>query len=75
MAKVTDVVKAATSELNALVRDIKQSDEDDLAQLAELFDKVSARADAAAQLLAAADQALNGGGSADDEQQPGEGSS
>ena len=60
MTKLETVVKQAINELNNAVKDIKQSDEDDLNELASKFDALSAQADQIANRLAQADQALSG---------------
>lgn len=77
MARISDTVKEATKELAALVKEARDSEEDDLSKLAELFDNISQRADEVASSLAGADEALSGGGEqaeepdeqADDEQE------
>lgn len=62
MAKASDVVSSAVRELTADVKEIKQSDEEDLGKLSELFHNVAQKAYRASSLLFNADEALSGEG-------------
>jgi len=68
MTKLADVVKDALAEPNTAVKDIKQSDEEDLQQLAAKFDQLSEKADRIAARLSQADQALAGNNNRSNEQ-------
>lgn len=60
MARVADVVSDTVKEITAQLKEIKQSDNDDLNEIAESFDRIAERADQASGSLTKADQALTG---------------
>lgn len=59
MAKSSDLVKNAVQELTTKLKDLKNSDEEDLGKLADMFDEISTTADKAAARLSDADRALS----------------
>ncbi len=67
MAKVADTVKQSVKELQDSVKQIKDSDEDDLGTLATMFDDHSELADSIAQRLHDADSILR-----DEDEEPAE---
>lgn len=77
MAKSSDLVKNAVQELTTKLKDLKNSDEEDLGKLADMFDEISTTADKAAARLSDADRALSEEeeeGRKEDEEEPDEGS-
>ena len=75
MPKISDTVKTALQEITQQVKAIKESDEEDLGEMARSFDKISERADKAATTLFNADDALGAtdDGDQDDEDEGEEG--
>lgn len=63
--RTQDVVNTTIRELNAKTKEIKQAENDDLAELSQAFDEIATIADRTANTLANADQVLAGDG--DDE--------
>jgi hypothetical protein len=59
MTKLADVMKQNNAELTKLLKQIKDSDEDDFGELARLYDQVSERADQMANRLSNADKAFS----------------
>jgi len=77
VAKSSDLVKNAVQELTTKLKDLKNSDEEDLGKLADMFDEISTTADKAAARLSDADRALSEEeeeGRKEDEEEPDEGS-
>ena len=71
MARLSEVVKQALSEINQQTKEIKQADDDDFAKVSAAFDRISQRADQAAETFANADKALQGkGGEMSETEQP-----
>jgi hypothetical protein len=64
--KAREVTNQAVADLTAKLKELKQSDEDDLGKLAGAFDEISQQADEVAEVLHQADQALAG----DTEEEP-----
>jgi hypothetical protein len=60
MAKPNDVVQQAVKDIQGLLKQTKDSDEEDLATRAVAFDQIADRADLAAVTLRKADEALAG---------------
>jgi hypothetical protein len=65
--KAREVTNQAVADLTAKLKELKQSDEDDLGKLAGSFDEIASQADQVAEVLNQADQALTGN---TDEEEP-----